>query len=183
MGTNPRRHRIRVAAALLAATLAGCGSHVGRSSEKSTVPAGEVGSRLPDFSAKDLRGSGEISSASIRGKVVIVDFWGTWCAPCKTQMPGYQKLLDQYGQQGFAVVGFKATMMADTEDPVKFAQTAGVRYPLAVATPGIVDKFGGLKGLPTTFIYGRDGILRQKIIGFEYTDQVEAYIKPLLQAR
>ena len=183
MGTSFRRQSIRVAVIFLAATLAGCGSHFGRGKQKSTVPAGEVGSRLPDFTANDLRGSGEFSSANLRGKVVIVDFWGTWCAPCKTEMPGYQKLLDKYETQGLAVVGFKATMMADTEDPVKFAQTAGVRYPLAVATPGIVDKFGGLKGLPTTFIYGRDGILRQKIIGFEYTDQVEAYLKPLLQAR
>lgn len=182
MGTKSRKQSIRVAVMFLAATLAGCGSHLGRSSEKPTVPAGEVGSRLPDFTAKDLRGTGEFSSANLHGKVVIVDFWATWCAPCKTEMPGYQKLLDEYGPQGFAVVGFKATMMADTEDPAKFAQTAGVRYPLAVATPGIVDKFGGLKGLPTTFIYGRDGILRQKIIGFEYTDQVEAYLKPMLGA-
>lgn len=181
MVTNSRKS-IRVAVIFLAATLAGCGSHFGRSSGKQTAPAGEIGSRLPDFTAKDLRGSGEISSATMRGKVVIVDFWGTWCAPCKTEMPGYQKLLDEYGPQGFAVVGFKATMMADTEDPVKFAKEAGVRYPLAVATPGIMDKFGGLKGLPTTFIYGRDGILRQKIIGFEYTDAVEADIKSLLQA-
>lgn len=140
---------------------------------------GEVGSQLPEFSVKDFRGR-EISSAALRGKVVIVDFWATWCQPCKREMPGYQRLLDRYGSRGLVVIGFKATMMRDTEDPVRFAREIGVHYPLAVANPAIVEKFGGLQGLPTTFIYDRHGILRQKIIGFEYMRTIESEIQPLL---
>jgi peroxiredoxin len=96
------------------------------------IAADEIGSRLPDFSVKDLRGR-EISSADLRGKVPLVAFWATWCQPCKKEMPGYQKLIDRYGHQGFAVVGFKFDTMADTEDPLSFAKKIGVRYPLAVA--------------------------------------------------
>lgn len=140
------------------------------------------GSRLPEFSTNDFQGM-KISSSDLRGKVVIIDFWATWCQPCKREMPGYQKLLDRYGSRGLAVVGFKATMMMDTEDPVRFAREVGVHYPLAVANADIVEKFGGLQGLPTTFLYDRRGILRQKIIGFEYTADMEKAILPLLNAK
>jgi thiol-disulfide isomerase/thioredoxin len=143
------------------------------------VKAGEIGSRLPDFSARDLRGR-SISSADLRGKVVLVDFWATWCQPCKKEMPGYQKLANRYGAQGFAVIGFKLDIMADTEAPRAFARRLGIHYPLAVATDALKNKFGGIEGLPTTLLYDRQGILRQKIIGFEYTDVIEKELKELL---
>jgi len=143
------------------------------------VAAGEIGSRLPDFSLKDLHGR-EVSSDNLRGKVVLIDFWATWCQPCKKEMPGYQKLIDRYGQRGFVAIGFKFDTMADTEDPILFAHKVGVRYPLAVATDDLKQRFGGVEGLPQTMLYDRRGILRQKIIGFEYTDVIESELKPLL---
>jgi len=88
--------------------------------------------------------------------------------------------LDRYGSRGFAVVGFKFDTMMDTEDPILFAKDIGVRYPLAVADHDLKQKFGGIQGLPTTMLYDRLGILRQKIVGFEYTDVIESEIKPVL---
>jgi cytochrome c biogenesis protein CcmG/thiol:disulfide interchange protein DsbE len=163
-----------------AAGLAGCNQHPASSPppKETVVAPGEIGSRLPEFSVKDLQGR-EISSAELRGKVVLIDFWATWCQPCKKEMPGYQKLLDLYGPRGFAVVGFKADMMKDTEDPLAFAKKMGVRYPLALATDEMTKKFGGIEGLPTTLLYDRRGILRKKVIGFEYTDAIGADLKPL----
>jgi thiol-disulfide isomerase/thioredoxin len=143
------------------------------------IAAGEIGSRLPDFSVKDLQGH-NISSADFRGKIVLVDFWATWCQPCKKEMPGYQKLLNRYGSRGFAVIGFKFDTMMDMEDPIVFARGIGVHYPLAVASDDLKQKFGGIEGLPTTMIYDRQGILRYKIIGFEYTDAIESELKRLL---
>jgi thiol-disulfide isomerase/thioredoxin len=147
--------------------------------KEAVVAAGEIGSRLPDFSCKDLQGH-ELSSDDLRGKVALIDFWATWCQPCKKEMPGYQKLTDLYGPRGFVVIGFKFDTMADTEDPRAFARRIGVRYPLAVATDDLKQRFGGVEGLPTSMLYDRQGILRQKIIGFEYTDVVESELKPLL---
>ena len=166
---------------LAAVGLAGCNQHSARPAppKETDVAAGEIGSRLPEFSVEDLQGR-EISSADLRGKVVLIDFWATWCQPCKKEMPGYQKLLDLYGTRGFAVVGFKADMMKDTEDPLAFAKKIGVRYPLAVATDEMTKKFGGIEGLPTTLLYDRQGILRKKVIGFEYTSTFETDVKPLL---
>ncbi len=143
------------------------------------VAPGEIGARLPDFTVKDLQGR-EISSADFRGKVVLIDFWATWCQPCKQEMPGYQKLLDRYGSRGFAVIGFKFDTMMDMEDPILFAKKIGVRYPLAVAADDLKQKFGGIEGLPTTMLYDRQGMLQKKVIGFEYTNVIESELKPLL---
>jgi len=95
-------------------------------------------------------------------------------------MPGHQRLVDRYGSQGFAVVGFKFDTMMDVENPVLFAKKIGVRYPLAVATDDLKQKFGGIEGLPTTMLYDRERILREKVVGFEYTESFESTLKPLL---
>jgi len=105
---------------------------------------------------------------------------GRRCQPCKKEMPGYQKLVDEYGSRGFVVVGFKFDTMPDMEDPVEFAKGIGVRYPLAVGTDDVKQKFGGIEGLPTTMLYDRHGILRTKVVGFEYTENIESGLKPLL---
>lgn len=166
--------------ALLASVFAGCRqAPAGPTKSKPDVQAGEIGSRLPSFTVLDLQGHA-ISSADLRGKVVLIDFWATWCQPCKKEMPGYQTLLNRYGPRGFAVIGFKFDTMTDTENPLQFVQKIGVHYPLAVASDNVKEKFGGIIGLPTTMIYDRSGILRQKIIGFEYTNVVEEDLKLLL---
>jgi thiol-disulfide isomerase/thioredoxin len=165
---------------LCVAGFAGCKQHpAGPPPEQTSIHAGEIGSSLPSFSVKDLQGK-TLTSADLRGKVLLVDFWGTWCEPCRTEMPGYQALQNKYGSAGLVVVGFKVDVMADTEDPLQFAQKLEVRYPLVVGTEEIRSKFGGLEGLPTTMIYDRNGILRSKVIGFEYTTVIESTLKTLL---
>ena len=173
-----RKHLLVV---LAVAGIVGCNQHsaVLSAPKEPLIAAGELGSRLPDFSVKDLQGR-EISTNDLHRKVILIDFWATWCQPCKKEMPGYQKLMDRYGPRGFAVIGFKFDTMADTEDPLQFARRMGVRYPLAVAPDELKQKFGGIEGLPTTMLYDRKGILRKKVIGFEYRDAIEAAIGPLL---
>lgn len=167
--------------------IAGCQQHSASSAppaspapqKEAAVAPGDIGSRLPDFSVNDLQGR-PVSSSDLRGKVVLIDFWATWCGPCKKEMPGYQQLLNRYGAQGFVVIGFKFDTMKDTEDPILFAKRLRVRYPLVVATDAIRQKFGDIKGLPTTLLYDRNGILRNKVIGFEYSSTFEDYLKQVL---
>jgi thiol-disulfide isomerase/thioredoxin len=160
---------------------AGCQQHAASPPPpgKVVIAPGAIGSPFPEFTVLDLQGH-EISSADLRGKVVLIDFWATWCQPCKQEMPGYQKLVDRYGSRGFAVIGFKFDTMMDKENPVHFAKKIGVRYPLAVAAEDLKQKFGGIEGLPTTMLYDRQGRLRKKVIGFEYTETFESELKPLL---
>ena len=161
--------------------LVGCGRQSASPTQSTKqVAAGEIGSSLPDFSLTDLQGH-TLSSAGLRGKVALIDFWATWCQPCKKEMPGYQKLVDEYGPRGFVVIGFKFDTMPDMEDPIRFANGIGVHYPFAVATDDLKQKFGGIEGLPTTMVYDRGGVLRMKVIGFEYTDNIESTLKPLLR--
>ena len=166
---------------LAAVGLVGCNQHSASPAQAKQllIAAGQIGSRLPDFAVKDFHGS-VLSSVDLRGKVVLIDFWATWCQPCKKEMPGYQKLVDRYGSRGFAVVGFKFDTMMDMEEPAHFAERVGVRYPLAVAADDVKQKFGGIEGLPTTMLYDRQGILRKKVIGFESTEAFEEDLKPLL---
>ena len=161
--------------------LAGCNQHPASYPPpiQPAIVAGEIGSHLPEFSLKDLQGR-KISSADLRGEVVLIDFWATWCQPCKKEMPGYQKLLNVYGPHGFTVIGFKFDTMMDTEDPIQFAKKIGVRYTLAVAPDDLKQKFGGIEGLPTTMLYDRQGLLRKKIVGFEYADVIDSAVKQLL---
>lgn len=172
---------------VLLLVLAGTGLVGGRQPAAGPVPVqdkpaavGEVGSKLPEFSLRDLRGR-RVRSVDLRGKVVLIDFWATWCGPCKKEMPGYQQLLDRYGAKGFAVIGFKFDTMKDTEDPIRFARRLKVRYPLVVASDAVKEKFGGIEGLPTTLLYDRQGVLRSKVIGFEYTSTFESDLKKLLE--
>jgi thiol-disulfide isomerase/thioredoxin len=171
--------RKRLLVVLCAAGIFGCNHSTVSSAPVTVIAAGEIGSRLPTFSVSDLNGH-PLSSDGLHGKVVLVDFWATWCQPCKKEMPGYQKLVDRYGPRGLVVIGFKFDTMADTENPLQFAQQIGVHYPLAVAPDELKRKFGGIEGLPTTMLYDRNGILRKKVIGFEYTDAIEVAIGPLL---
>jgi peroxiredoxin len=174
------KQRRTVLLTLIFMGLAGCTQHLASSTsmKECAIAPGEIGSRLPDFSVATLQGH-TISSADLRGKVVLIDFWATWCQPCKKEMPGYQRLLNRYGTRGFAVVGFKFDTMEDTENPILFAKKIAVHYPLAAVSDALKHKFGGIEGLPTTMLYDREGILRNKIVGFEYTRVIESDLKPL----
>src|SRR3984893_13154670 len=139
---------------LLGFGLVGCNQQSASLAQPRTnvIAAGDPGSSLPDFTGKDLEGH-QISSADLQGEVVLIDFWATWCQPCKKEMPGYQKLVDRYGQRDFAAVGLKLDVRRNTEHPVLSAKKIGVRYPLAVAADDLKRSFGGIEAIPTTLLY------------------------------
>jgi thiol-disulfide isomerase/thioredoxin len=132
--------------------------------------------RMPEFDLKDTAGH-DVSAAQFKGKVVLLDFWATWCAPCKKEMPGYETLYRRYKDRGVAVVGIAAD--SDPRLVSGFGKTLGITYPLLVN--GMDVQRYGVEGLPTTILVDRAGIIQEKVVGFEYSSVIETDLREILQ--
>jgi len=128
---------------------------------------GEAGARMPEFTLRDASGR-EVSSAEFRGKVLLVDFWATWCEPCKVEMPAFEEFQNRYRDRGLVVIGI--ALDADAAGVAQFGKKLGVHYLLLMSTPEVERQFGGILGIPTTFLVDRNRVIRKKVIGFEHKE-------------
>jgi thiol-disulfide isomerase/thioredoxin len=135
----------------------------------------------PDFALVSLDGK-TMRLSDLRGKAVLLNFWATWCGPCKIEMPWFVALQKQYGSQGLQIVGV-AMDDASKEDIAKFAKDMGVNYPILIGKESVGDEYGGVPALPETFLIGRDGKIVDKIIGLEGKADIEEAIKKALNTR
>jgi len=138
----------------------------------------------PDFALQSLAGK-TVRLSDFRGKAVLLNFWATWCEPCKIEMPWFVELQKQYGPQGFEIVG--VSMGDDTPTEVaKFAQTMGVDYPILVGKEAqrdsVADLYGGVQFLPVSIYIDRDGKIVNKIFGLKSRSEIEDSIKKALTA-
>jgi thiol-disulfide isomerase/thioredoxin len=133
----------------------------------------------PGFTLTSLSGS-NIDLQDYKGKVVLLDFWATWCGPCRIEIPGFVQLQNQYGSQGLAIIGVS---MDDSPEPVrKFYEEFRMNYPVAMGNDKLGMLYGGIFGLPTTFLIGRDGRIYAKHTGLTDASVFESEIKELLAA-
>lgn len=107
------------------------------------------------FSVERLDGS-SLSFEDLRGDIVILDFWGTWCTPCIAEIPVYNSIHAAYGDRGVHLVGV-AVQSGSSEDVEEFAEKHGIEYPLAMANPEILDSYGPIWGFPTTLLISPEG--------------------------
>jgi peroxiredoxin len=117
----------------------------------------------PAFDLPDLAG-GRASLASLKGKVVVLDFWATWCGPCLVELPQYNDFARQYKQRGVEVVG----VVLDSGEPQEiqdFVREHRVEYRQLIGDDKTMDAFGGNMGLPTTFVIDREGRITTKFVG------------------
>ena len=132
----------------------------------------------PAWKLTDVDGK-VVSSADLKGKVMVVDFWATWCGPCRQEIPGYIELAKKYGKDGLVIVG----VSLDQEGPevVKaFGKKFAVNYPLVMADEEVQKAFGGLEVIPTTFLIDREGQVRDRKIGAVETAEYEQRILSVL---
>ena len=124
--------------------------------------ASASGSLAPDFNLTAIDGK-KLSLADYKGKVILLDFWATWCTPCRAEIPHFVEMQEKYGPQGFQVVGIS---MDDDAKPVReFAREYKMNYPIAVGDDKLAESFGGVLGLPVNFIIDREGRIRSKYLG------------------
>ena len=120
------------------------------------------GNLAPDFAVTDIDGR-KLTLSDYKGKVVLLDFWATWCTPCRSEIPHFVEMQNQYGLQGFQVIGIS---MDDDAKPVReFYKEYKLNYPVAVGDDKLAESFGGVLGLPVNFIIDRDGRIRSKHLG------------------
>jgi peroxiredoxin len=168
---------VMLAAVLAIAAVYGVLHHGGvpRPHSSATVQA-----QAPDFSLLDLDGK-PVTLAGYPGQVVLLDFWATWCAPCRTEIPRLVEFQDRYHPQGLQVIGIS---MDDGPKPVRaFYQQFKMNYPVALGSEKLAASYGGVLGLPITFLIARDGKIAAKYVGAVEPSILEAKIQTLLQAK
>ena len=117
----------------------------------------------PDFDVEKIAG-GMLNSSELKGKVVIVDFWATWCVPCIQEIPNYNKLNEEMADKDVRILGM--TFQSGDIDEVKpKVAEFGMKYPVAMGNDKVEEGFGGYLGLPTTFVIGKDWKIYKKYLG------------------
>lgn len=154
---------------LLLPIFAGCGK---KAAVFQSFPA-------PAWQLKEVDGK-VVRSDEFKGKVVVVDFWATWCLPCREEIPGYIALQKKYEKDGVVIVGISVDQQGP-EVVKKFIEQFGVTYRIVMAEDTTMDSFGGGGSIPATFIIDRNGVVRDGKVGMEPTEVFEKRLVAVLK--
>lgn len=172
-------------AAMTAMMVASCGGKEpsGKGREAGGPAAGVLAAEdrrpSPDFSLKDLDGR-DVRLADFRGKVVMVNFWATWCPPCRAEIPDLIELQSQWGPKGLQIIGISL----DDEGAAKvapFASQNRINYTMLVNGNGAANAYGGIEGIPTTFLLDRQGRVVERRAGVAPREHWQQMIASLLK--
>ena len=134
------------------------------------------GKVAPAFSLVDLSGK-KVSLADYKGKAVLVNFWATWCGPCKVEMPWFEEFRAKYASQGFEILGLADDVDAGKDVIEKTAKKTGATYPILLTDGKVQKAYGGLEVLPVSFYIDKKGVIVEQTAGLGPKDEIEANIK------
>ncbi len=148
-------------------------------SRDTSLPASDVnGTLAPNFELTSLEGR-QVKLSDFRGKAVLLNFWATWCSPCKIEMPWFIELQKQYGPKGLQVLGV-AMDDSGKDEIAKFANTLGVDYPVLLGKEAVGQAYGGVQYLPTTFYIDRQGRIVDRVFGLISESEIRQDIEKAL---
>jgi len=142
-------------------------------------PSPVLNQPAPALSFKNLLTGEPVSLAALKGKVVVVDFWATWCGPCRSEIPGYIELQNKYGKDGLVVLGISLDQ-AKASVVKKFVQANSMNYTIVIGDEKTMDAFGGFEVIPTTFLIDRTGKIVHVKSGAMPHEEYEAIVKKML---
>jgi peroxiredoxin len=173
-----RTRGLLAAALLLACGLAGPESPAAPVAPAAAAPAARPAA--PDGALRDLDGR-VVRLADHRGKVVLVDFWATWCGPCRRELPHLKALQQRFGKQGLVVLGISVDHQG--QDRVRsFVKRNGVTWPTLLADATVLADYGDVRAIPTKFVIDRQGRVAGRMLGYAAEKDLEAAIRPLLES-
>lgn len=135
-----------------------------------------IASAAPELNLRDMNGK-EVKLSDYKGKVIILDFFATWCPPCKEEIPDFIALQKQYGDQGFVMIGVSLSRASEVKP---FAESFGINYIVLIADNNATTAYGPIRSIPTTFVIDKGFKIAKKYIGFRPKEVFEADIKELL---
>jgi len=137
----------------------------------------------PDFTLSNVAG-GSLTLADLRGKVVLLDFWATWCGPCRAGIPHLNELYGEHREAGFEIVGISVDRgqggRSGLETVREYVGRTPIAYPLVMADGSVVAAYGGIRSIPTAFLVDRAGLVRKRYVGLQPKEVLARDIRALL---
>ena len=149
----------------------------GDTQESSTRQEEAPNNQAPDFSLSDTGGK-TVSLSDHEGRVIILNFWATWCLPCREEIPSFIKLQDQY-HDDLVIIGISMDQNGPAVVP-QFVERFGINYPILYGDGKVARSYGGITGIPTSFLIDRDLVVQKRYIGFRPYNVFERDIKALI---
>lgn len=144
-------------------------------------PSPRQGFSAPDFTMEAL-GGGQVSLSELRGKVVMINLWASWCPPCREEMPAIERVYQKYKDQGFVVLGVNTTSQDQEAGAARFVQEFSLNFPILFDRSGSVSARYALRALPTTFFVDRKGVIQEVVIGGPMSEtSMRARVESLLE--
>ncbi len=136
--------------------------------------------KAPDFVLEEISGEEFHFYEHIKDKVVIIDFWDTWCPPCRAEIPHFIEIYSEYEDKGVLIIGI-AFAREGIEKVKSFYRDYGINYPVLIANREVVESYGGISAIPTTFIINKKGEIVEKVIGYRDKEFFKEKIEELLK--